>query len=621
LYKTGKSHAAEAILPGFLKITIAILLAFISSILILGCGKDKIHSDPDSPGEWTILIYADGNNHFDLSEFGDSKCVASIQEFEKVGSSNEINVIAMLATSNRGGLGAYYHIEYHPDDSGDTINSAIVTALGSCDMSSPITLKNFLSFGIEHYPANNYMLIIEDHGYGWPGSCLDETNGGGNIMSIPAMAGTIEQVISERQMSKFGIVMFAAPLMSMIEVAYEFRNCANYMIASENSNDVASVIGPEIWLTGLKSNIQMDPNGLAQNIVQAVYQTAVSKHQDIHIAALDLSTAVSLASLTGNLGNALLLSADQYWPEILAARRELADSEYIYPAYVDLGEFALSLRRQARLDNIPAIREAADSVLGVINDGIVLSLTNIPGLSRSGLSVHLPLERGQFDSTGYATLDFHNQSWIAFVSKLISENERGPANNLIVSVYPAGSGEITIDPILPEYYSGDSVTLRATPYGGYSYLTWTINGVDSIPNPIRLIFGSGDINATAHFVETGPHPGQISGTVIWPGHELSSHTYAFADTVGNDMLQLVSWARVNRLDSTFTLQVDNLSDTIYIFLEAHDDVNDNGYWDPIDAGDGWGFYDPNNDGIRNDSLAVWPGARVSGIRISMHLIY
>jgi hypothetical protein len=78
------------------------------------------------------------------------------------------------------------------------------------------------------------MLIIDDHGGGWRGACEDEQNGSGNLMTMVDMAAAIRQSLTSAGIDKFDVITFHACLMSMVEVAYELRNCANYLVASDS---------------------------------------------------------------------------------------------------------------------------------------------------------------------------------------------------------------------------------------------------------------------------------------------------------------------------------------------------------------------------------------------------
>ena len=38
------------------------------------------------------------------------------------------------------------------------------------------TLSYFINYGKQNYPADRYLLWIYNHGGGWKGACMDDTN-------------------------------------------------------------------------------------------------------------------------------------------------------------------------------------------------------------------------------------------------------------------------------------------------------------------------------------------------------------------------------------------------------------------------------------------------------------
>ncbi|MFH2002106.1 MAG: clostripain-related cysteine peptidase [Planctomycetota bacterium] len=50
--------------------------------------------------------------------------------------------------------------------------------LGELNMGVPATLQYLIDYGNAHYPADRYILAMYDHGGGWQGACLDNTNNG-----------------------------------------------------------------------------------------------------------------------------------------------------------------------------------------------------------------------------------------------------------------------------------------------------------------------------------------------------------------------------------------------------------------------------------------------------------
>lgn len=186
-----------------------------------------------------------------------------------------------------------------------------------------------------------------------------------------------------------------------------------------------------------------------------------------------------------------------------------------------------------------------------------------------------------------------------------------------IEITIAGGGHVTVDPDKPHFAPGDSVTLTAVPSSGWLFTGWS-GDTSGTENPL-LVIVTRDMSITANFAEIFDSTvAIISGTVTWPGHQLTAHTYAFADSFVYPNMYLVRQVSVDHLDGSFVMQFDALLDTIWLEFQAQDDVNDSGAWNPIDFGDGWGRYDANGDGDRNDYLPVYPGARIDSVYIVLH---
>lgn len=134
--------------------------------------------------------YFDGNNDLDVSQAGTSYIIEDVQEMEKVGSTDEVTAVTIVSSLKTGGNANYYLVQKHPDELPDKISSK---DLGTKDMSDPQCLKNFIKWAKEEYPADHYALIINDHGGGWRGACVDEQNGAGSLMSMPDIRMALEE--------------------------------------------------------------------------------------------------------------------------------------------------------------------------------------------------------------------------------------------------------------------------------------------------------------------------------------------------------------------------------------------------------------------------------------------
>ncbi len=89
----------------------------------------------------------------------------------------------------------------------------------------------------------------------------------------------------------------------MVEVAYELKDNADYMVACQFTMPMQSILGSEQWLAYLSANPNTSPLDIAKKVVEAVYTTANNKQKQAHMAVTDLTKMTALASKISNLGN------------------------------------------------------------------------------------------------------------------------------------------------------------------------------------------------------------------------------------------------------------------------------------------------------------------------------
>lgn len=114
---------------------------------------------------------------------------------------------------------------------------------------SSAVLGEILSYTMEKYPADDYSLILWSHATGWTPVTEDEGNtkslrnvpirktfGVDNGMNIFANSGSQMNITDMAQVlstyAPFRCIFFDACFMQTLEVAYELRDCADYMIGS-----------------------------------------------------------------------------------------------------------------------------------------------------------------------------------------------------------------------------------------------------------------------------------------------------------------------------------------------------------------------------------------------------
>ena len=162
------------------------------------------------------------------------------------------------------------------------------------DLANKNVLKDFLDLCIDNYPAEHMMVEFWNHGGGpLKGAEFSYVAGATNEDSDGAYMPTNDlqwalENSSAHYGKKFDLIAFDTCLMSNVEVAYAFRNCGNYLLASE---EPASASGwnyywPEIFgessFTGLSGDAQA--LALAKRIVDlAPYGKGMELSRDVDL--------------------------------------------------------------------------------------------------------------------------------------------------------------------------------------------------------------------------------------------------------------------------------------------------------------------------------------------------
>ncbi|MCD6551686.1 clostripain-related cysteine peptidase, partial [Thermotoga sp.] len=124
------------------------------------------------------------------------------------------------------------------DESGDF--QAVVGTMGiDFNSGSYTSLEVWLETIFDQFDADHYALVIWDHGSAWIGDSgyisakvVGIDNSQGTAIAIADLRKALENALSG---SKLDILGFDACLMGSLEVIYELRNVANYIVASSFS--------------------------------------------------------------------------------------------------------------------------------------------------------------------------------------------------------------------------------------------------------------------------------------------------------------------------------------------------------------------------------------------------
>ena len=282
---------------------------------------------------------------------------------------------------------------------GDGITGAEGQAVKSKDelMSDPETLKAFINYSVENYPAEKYDIILWDHGGGpTNGFAIDEHSEDGNPMPMPGIVDALSDNAVIDSVGKFDFIDFDACLMNSVEYNVALAPLTDYYIASP---ELEPGYGQsyEGWLNMLGKNPEESGFTLGKTMVDdfiAFYDAGYKdgSRQEGTLAVVDTKKFVessfidSFSKMTKVLKNQAVRNA--FYDELASSRGSL---EYGKSSFFDVGNMAAQLcmilteienGQIDKLDN--EYTDAAIDILKVLNDKSVIYASGTKGVKAKG---------------------------------------------------------------------------------------------------------------------------------------------------------------------------------------------------------------------------------------------
>lgn len=175
--------------------------------------------------DWTILNYANGNNEYEPEMF------KSMKDSERVEDIERINIVTQIGRIEREVARIIRPNERLEDDEEmwtgvrryitEYQKSELLEDLGNINMADPKSLYDFITWGIESYPARRYVLILGGHGAAFVGTLTDYSQKSPYIMGTSEMCRGINMVLKDTG-KKIDILILDICYMNLAEIMYEF---------------------------------------------------------------------------------------------------------------------------------------------------------------------------------------------------------------------------------------------------------------------------------------------------------------------------------------------------------------------------------------------------------------
>jgi len=341
--------------------------------------------------KWTVLVFMNAAN--DLFQASD----LNMNQMESVATNENVRFVVQWKQSqaNFGGSsfdGVRRYLVKH-DTTGniasELVQGNLVDGVGNpLDMGDPQVLLDFIEWGKINYPADRYCLIIWNHGNGWKRGVGDEMPTRG--FSYDDQSGNsintweIDQALGGES---FDILAWDASLMQMIEVAYEARNHATYVVGSEESPPADGYPYDAVFAPWFANPDAPTPD-LSKTFVDAMINHAPYATRKVTQSVVESSRLAALAAAVDTLALELIANRPAMvpiWPTIRNQAQPYSDT--VTRTYRDLIHVCQLLNANAATP--ASVKTAAQNVIAQAQAAIVDEAHNANSANSNGVSIDL----------------------------------------------------------------------------------------------------------------------------------------------------------------------------------------------------------------------------------------
>lgn len=410
----------------------------------------------------TVMVYMAADN--DLRPFA----ARNIQQMANIGSNQNVTIVVHLDIRISGNkkITRRYLIEKDQVLHIDPYNPLTQ----QMDSGNPSTLISFCEWAIKNYAADEYDLILWNHGTGilepphgkiinpmdlfvfnpsthkldldrsisfmdaidhadpkQRGVCWDDTTG--HYLSNRKMEIALQTICKNcLGGKKFGIIGFDACLMSMIEISSFIKKYAHVMVSSEEVELGMGWKYDELLFPFIKE--KLDTHAFARHIVTAYDRTYQSITNDYTLSAINLDSIELLEQNVDHVSKILIEGLNKqkniFASIIKDSRNRLLCTHFDEPTYIDLHHFYKNLSNNIKKtsDNTQINVSLKNNLLTKLDEGmhliekLVIANTSGKNLKNAqGISIYFP-ERGIHSSYQEAVFLASN-AWGALLTRYI----------------------------------------------------------------------------------------------------------------------------------------------------------------------------------------------------------
>jgi len=375
------------------------------------CGSCNDTCENKAVKDWTFLVFLNADNNLD--SFG----VKDVNEMEKIGSNDQMNIVVLL--DREGGTAKKLYVTKDNDE--NNVTSKVIEELGVYDMGNYKNLVDFVAWGVKNYPAKHYVVDIWNHGAGWQRNRATALKGisyddqSGNHITTPQLGeamASIYQLLGK----KLEILAMDACLMQMAEVTYEIKDYVEYCVASEET-EPGDGYTYDMFLGPLASNTAMGARDFAKVMVQAYKEHYQSINEAGTQSAVDLAQFDTFTKKFDVLCAKLAdLTSDKAFVTAIKKQIRPKTQAFYYRTNIDLGHFLSLVQANVKNEEVQTLVAETLALYAAGQNPLVLEngITGSTMKNATGLAIYFP---NSVPGADYGKIQFSKTNWMLFLKK------------------------------------------------------------------------------------------------------------------------------------------------------------------------------------------------------------
>lgn len=354
-------------------------------------------SNAEPQKNWTWLFYNDADFY---------RAYDPLVDFSEEAYSSENMNVLVLQDQEYSPATLWYIDEDH--------QTILLEDMGEINMGSYQTLFNFIDYAKQQYPADRYILSFYNHGGGWMGVCIDNTDN--DMLTMDELQNAITEA------GGVDLTLFTAPcLMGALESVYELRDCVDVYIGSEEGSGYGHWFGTIQEICDIiVENPEISTDDLGDQIIQSIWEKTA--WQDIvTMSAVRTDYMDELAEVLDDVaGDFLSLYDDGVYDLFFEIYKSV--QSFGYGSCIDTYHFAEQFKNTSFHESMNLKLE---EIMVQINNTVIAECNGDQYPNAHGLSIYLPnllqyLYDSNYGDSSYG-LDFSmNTCWDEFVKQYLT---------------------------------------------------------------------------------------------------------------------------------------------------------------------------------------------------------